>query len=47
MFNSANPFSWMQMINMETKGNFFEVKISNYQRPKNNDSTKFELNNDF
>jgi ribonucleoside-diphosphate reductase beta chain len=31
-WNSANPFDWMEMISLEGKGNFFELRISAYQR---------------
>ena len=31
-FNASNPFSWMSLISVETKTNFFEHKVSSYQR---------------
>jgi ribonucleoside-diphosphate reductase subunit M2 len=32
LFNSQNPFDFMEMISMEGKGNFFERKISDYSK---------------
>jgi ribonucleotide reductase beta subunit family protein with ferritin-like domain len=30
LYGSTNPFSWMEMISLEGKGNFFEKRISDY-----------------
>jgi ribonucleotide reductase beta subunit family protein with ferritin-like domain len=30
LYNVLNPFSWMEMISLEGKGNFFERRISDY-----------------
>lgn len=32
MFNSANPFEWMQMIGLEGKSNFFEGRVPEYAK---------------
>jgi ribonucleoside-diphosphate reductase beta chain len=32
VYGSKNPFDFMEMIAMEKKGNFFESRISNYQK---------------
>lgn len=32
LFNATNPFSWMTMIGMEGRQNFFEGRVSEYQR---------------
>lgn len=32
-YNSANPFDWMELISLEGKTNFFEKRVSEYQRP--------------
>jgi ribonucleoside-diphosphate reductase beta chain len=32
-YNTANPFEWMEMISLEGKTNFFEKRVSEYQRP--------------
>jgi ribonucleotide reductase beta subunit family protein with ferritin-like domain len=33
IFNTQNPFDFMEMISMEGKGNFFERRISDYSKP--------------
>jgi len=30
MFNAANPFTWMELISLESKTNFFEKRVSDY-----------------
>lgn len=32
-FNTKNPFDWMELISLEGKTNFFEKRVSEYQRP--------------
>lgn len=32
-YNSTNPFDWMELISLEGKTNFFEKRVSEYQRP--------------
>mmetsp|Transcript_15353 Transcript_15353/g.35029 ORF Transcript_15353/g.35029 Transcript_15353/m.35029 type:complete len:423 (+) Transcript_15353:16-1284(+) len=32
LYNSANPFDWMELISMQGKTNFFEKKVSEYQK---------------
>jgi ribonucleotide reductase beta subunit family protein with ferritin-like domain len=32
LFNATNPFSWMNMIGLEGRQNFFEGRVSEYQR---------------
>ena len=32
-YNSENPFDWMELISLEGKTNFFEKRVSEYQRP--------------
>ncbi|PVV00884.1 hypothetical protein BB560_004716 [Smittium megazygosporum] len=57
-YNSKNPFDFMDMISMQGKTNFFEKRVSDYQKAgvmmgnKNNGSTLdrgavFSLNEDF
>lgn len=43
LYNVANPFQWMSMISMERKTNFFENRVSEYQRA--NVSTSPIMNN--
>jgi len=33
IYNAQNPFEWMDMINIQGKTNFFERKVSEYQKP--------------
>ncbi len=33
VFNTKNPFEWMELISLEGKTNFFEKRVSEYQRP--------------
>jgi ribonucleotide reductase beta subunit family protein with ferritin-like domain len=50
IWNEKNPFDFMEMISMEQKGNFFETKISEYQKANmldSNTSMVLELNEDF
>lgn len=35
VFNSKNPFEWMELISLEGKTNFFERRVSEYQKPLN------------
>lgn len=32
-YNAKNPFDWMELISLEGKTNFFEKRVSEYQRP--------------
>lgn len=32
MFGDGNPFDWMEMISMQGKTNFFEARVSEYQK---------------
>lgn len=32
-YNSTNPFDWMELISLEGKTNFFEKRVSEYQKP--------------
>jgi ribonucleotide reductase beta subunit family protein with ferritin-like domain len=48
IFNSMNPFPFMELISMETKTNFFEAKVSEYSlSTKTKTDDIFELNTDF
>ena len=48
IYNSQNPFSFMEMISLQGKTNFFEKRVGEYQKAgvMNND-TKFSLDFDF
>lgn len=50
VYNTANPFDWMELISLEGKTNFFEKRVSEYQRPgvlSDRDSQSFTLDADF
>jgi len=50
IYNSENPFDWMEMISMEGKTNFFEKRVSEYQKAgvmDKDDSLSFGLEMDF
>jgi ribonucleoside-diphosphate reductase subunit M2 len=32
VYNTTNPFDWMEMISLQGKTNFFEKRVSDYQR---------------
>lgn len=44
IYNSENPFDFMALIDVETKANFFEKKITEYKKAQ---STTFTLDEDF
>lgn len=49
-YNSENPFDWMELISLEGKTNFFEKRVSEYQRPgiiSGNNEQVFTLDADF
>lgn len=37
IYNSSNPFSWMNLISMENKTNFFENRVTEYQKSNTGD----------
>ena len=49
-YNSTNPFEWMDMISLQGKTNFFEKKVSEYQKAgvmQKKEDKKFALDQDF
>lgn len=48
-YNATNPFDFMELISLEGKSNFFERRVSEYQRPGVLNSTEnvFALDGDF
>lgn len=49
-YNATNPFEFMDNMNLQTKSNFFEKKVSDYRKASIGNSVsdfKFELDNDF
>lgn len=50
MFNSANPFDFMEMISLQGKTNFFEKRVGDYQKAGvmgNKETQTFSLDEDF
>ena len=48
IWNSENPFDFMEMISLRPKSNFFEVRVGEYAKAKISESSNnFELSNDF
>lgn len=50
LYNTANPFDFMETISMEGKDNFFEKRVSNYSKKGvgvDRDQMKFALDEDF
>lgn len=46
IYNVTNPFDWMENINIAVKGNFFENRITSYQKPDLS-NTNAEISEDF
>ena len=50
-FNSSNPFDFMDMISLQGKTNFFEKRVSEYQKAgvlnKEEEKDKFSFDADF
>ena len=48
IYNSANPFDFMEMISMEGKTNFFEKRVGDYSlSSERKDDTAFDLDGVF
>jgi ribonucleotide reductase beta subunit family protein with ferritin-like domain len=48
IYNSSNPFDFMEMISIEGKTNFFEKRVSEYAlSEKTKNDTIFDLNASF
>jgi len=51
VYNSTNPFDFMDMINLSGKSNFFEVKVADYQKAgvsnKSKEDKSFTMDADF
>lgn len=50
MFNSTNPFDFMEMISLQGKTNFFEKRVGDYQKSGvmgNKETQAFSLDEDF
>jgi ribonucleotide reductase beta subunit family protein with ferritin-like domain len=48
IYNVTNPFSFMELISLESKVNFFEKRVSDYAlATKNKNEEIFDLNDNF
>ena len=49
VYNSVNPFDWMELISIQGKTNFFEKRVGEYANVANSnkEDNVFELNDDF
>ena len=50
IYNSTNPFDFMEMISLQGKTNFFEKRVGEYQKAGiigEKESQKFSLNEEF
>ena len=50
IYNSSNPFDWMEMISVQGKTNFFEKRVGEYSNtanPEMESKHEFALNDDF
>jgi ribonucleoside-diphosphate reductase beta chain len=51
LYNSVNPFDWMESISIQGKTNFFEKRVGEYSNAANpnanNEDNQFELDEDF
>jgi ribonucleoside-diphosphate reductase beta chain len=51
IYNTTNPFDFMEMISLEGKTNFFEKRVGDYQKAGvmagNRESQTFSLEEDF
>lgn len=46
-YNSVNPFDFMDMLSLQNKGNFFEKRVSEYQKPKDREIDFSSFDDDF
>jgi ribonucleoside-diphosphate reductase beta chain len=47
VYNTDNPFDFMDMLSLQNKGNFFEKRVSEYQKPKDREIDFTSLDEDF
>ena len=48
IYNTANPFDFMEMISLEQKTNFFESRVSSYAlADKTGKDSAFDMDNEF
>jgi len=47
VYKSENPFDFMDMLSLQSKSNFFEKRVSEYQKPSDRDVDYDKLDEDF
>jgi ribonucleoside-diphosphate reductase beta chain len=47
IYNSSNPFDFMELISVESKKNFFEKRVSEYALADKNKDDAFDMHEDF
>jgi ribonucleotide reductase beta subunit family protein with ferritin-like domain len=47
IYNSSNPFDFMELISVESKTNFFEKRVSEYALADKNKDDAFDMHEDF
>jgi ribonucleotide reductase beta subunit family protein with ferritin-like domain len=50
VYESKNPFDWMEMISLQGKTNFFERRVGEYQKAgvmSSREDKEFKINVDF
>lgn len=47
VYNVENPFDFMEMLSLQSKTNFFEKKVGEYQKPNDREIDFNNLNDDF
>jgi ribonucleoside-diphosphate reductase beta chain len=48
IWNSENPFDFMELISLRPKSNFFEIRVGEYAKSTISEfSNSFEISNDF
>jgi len=47
IYNTENPFHWMETINLESKTNFFDKRVTQYSRPLTSENNDVSFNVDF
>lgn len=48
IWNTSNPFDFMELISLRPKANFFELRVGEYSKSKiSENSNDFEISNDF
>ena len=47
VFNTENPFKWMESISLQGKTNFFESRVTQYQKGIKKDEADYDFDEDF